>query len=226
MASLPKYSENTEMGSPPSSQRSKRPIVCIVGAGMNGICACKYLLQHGIQPVVLEAQPGIGGVFASTKLQTPRDAFQFSDYTWPSGTPHYPSHINVKEYLHSYACKFHVMDCIRFNRKIVQIRQVRDPLHELHSSAIDDTKCTPRGFRWALCLQNSSRDKRTNVEGDLEVSFLFPVDGCKSERWLFCDFLVLCIGRYGDIPNCQPTLHPRGPKFSRAKFYIPWSMPS
>ncbi|MCO5602424.1 hypothetical protein L7F22_056556 [Adiantum nelumboides] len=207
MASLPKYTENKEMGSPPSSQRSNCPIVCIVGAGMTGICACKYLLQHGIQPVVLEAQSGVGGVwrhtFASTKLQTPRDAFQFSDYTWPSGTPDYPSHIDVKEYLHSYACKFHVMDCIRFNHKVVQIRQLRDPLHELHSSAIDDTKCAPNGFRWAVCLQISSSDKHMNTEGDLE--------------WLFCDFLVLCIGRYGDIPKL-PTYPPsKGPEIFQGK---------
>ncbi|MCO5583889.1 hypothetical protein L7F22_037805 [Adiantum nelumboides] len=181
--------------------------ICFVASGMTGICACKYLLQHGMQPVVLEAQPGIDGVwrhnFASTKLQTPRDGFQFSDYTWPSGTPDYPSHIDVKEYLHSYACKFHVMDCIRFNRKVVQIRQLRDPLHELHSSAIDDTKCAPKGFRWALCVQNSSQENRTSVEGDLE--------------WLFCDFLVLCIGRYGDIPKL-PTYPPsKGPEIFQGK---------
>ncbi|MCO5583891.1 hypothetical protein L7F22_037807 [Adiantum nelumboides] len=112
-------------------------------------------------------------------------------------------HIDVKEYLHSYACKFHVMNCIRFNRKAVQIRQLRDPLHELHSSAIDDTKCAPKGFRWALCVQNSSQDNRTNVERDLE--------------WLFCDFLVLCIGRYGDIPKL-PTYPPsKGPEIFQGK---------
>ncbi|KAI5065127.1 hypothetical protein GOP47_0019822 [Adiantum capillus-veneris] len=191
------------MGSCPPPQRAKSPLVCIVGAGMTGICACKHLLQHGIQPVVLEAQPGVGGVwrhtFASTKLQTPRDAYQFSDYTWPPGTPDYPSHTDVKEYLRSYACNFDVMDCIRFNCKVVQIRQLNEPLDELHSSRADDA----RGLHWAVCVQSSSSDKHMNAEGDLE--------------WLFFDFLVLCIGRYGDIPKLPAYPASKGPEIFQGK---------
>ena len=46
--------------------------VCIIGAGMSGLLATKYLRSLNLNIIVFEAKPGIGGVwrekFSSTKL--------------------------------------------------------------------------------------------------------------------------------------------------------------
>lgn len=101
--------------------------VCIIGAGMSGLLATKYLRSLNLNIIVFEAKPGIGGVwretFASTKLQTPRSAFEFTDFQWPSHvTTQFPSHSEVIDYFHSYAEHFGLFDYIQFNSKVVEIR--------------------------------------------------------------------------------------------------------
>ncbi|MFS7967940.1 putative flavin-containing monooxygenase [Helianthus anomalus] len=58
----------------------------IIGGGISGLAAAKQLAEYN--PIVLEATDSIGGVwkhcsFRTTKLQTPRCYYEFSDYPWP-----------------------------------------------------------------------------------------------------------------------------------------------
>ncbi|KAM6541946.1 hypothetical protein CsatB_006393 [Cannabis sativa] len=100
--------------------------VGIIGAGISGIAAAKQLSKHN--PVVLEATEFIGGVwkhcsYSCTKLQTPRCDFEFSDFPWPDrDNTTFPTHIQVLDYLYSYAKHFDVLKCIKFNSKVVEIR--------------------------------------------------------------------------------------------------------
>ncbi|KAG8093223.1 hypothetical protein GUJ93_ZPchr0012g20334 [Zizania palustris] len=56
---------------------------------------------------------------ASTRLQTSRPYFEFSDYTWPPGvTDLYPDHDQVTEYLSSYAKCFGVLVRVRFGCRV------------------------------------------------------------------------------------------------------------
>ncbi|XP_020594194.1 probable flavin-containing monooxygenase 1, partial [Phalaenopsis equestris] len=85
--------------------------VCIIGAGISGLTTCKHLLHRGFRPVVFEAQSSIGGLWrntpASTRLQSPRWDYQFSDFPWPEKvTEVCPNNRQVMEYIESYALQF------------------------------------------------------------------------------------------------------------------------
>lgn len=104
--------------------------VGIIGAGISGIAAAKQLSRQN--PIVFEATDSIGGVwkhcsFASTKLQTPRCDFEFSDYPWPQrDNSSFPSYLEILDYLHNYATHFDVLKFIKFNSRVVEIRYIGD----------------------------------------------------------------------------------------------------
>ena len=104
--------------------------VGIIGAGISGIAAAKQLSHYN--PVVFEATDSIGGVwkhcsYNSTKLQTPRCDFEFSDFPWPQrDNSSFPSYTEVLEYLHNYATHFDVLKFVKFNSRVVEIRYVTE----------------------------------------------------------------------------------------------------
>jgi dimethylaniline monooxygenase (N-oxide forming) len=105
----------------------------IIGAGVSGIAVAKQLSNYN--PVVFEASDSIGGVwkscsYSSTKLQSPRGDYEFTDFPWPNrDDPSFPSYIEILDYLKSYAEHFDVMKYVMFNTKVVEVRFVggREP---------------------------------------------------------------------------------------------------
>nr|GFC53500.1 probable flavin-containing monooxygenase 1 [Tanacetum cinerariifolium] len=96
----------------------------IIGGGISGLAAAKQLSKH--DPIVFEATDSIGGVwkhcsFRTTKLQTPRCDYQFSDYPWPqthdNSSDRFPSYVEILDYLDSYANHFDLFKFINFNSK-------------------------------------------------------------------------------------------------------------
>nr|GEX56534.1 hypothetical protein [Tanacetum cinerariifolium] len=105
----------------------------IIGGGISGLAAAKQLSKH--EPIVFEATDSIGGVwkhcsFRTTKLQTPRCDYQFSDYPWPqthddnNSSDRFPSYVEILDYLDSYANHFDLFKFINFNSKVTEIRFV------------------------------------------------------------------------------------------------------
>lgn len=137
--------------------------IAIIGAGISGLLACKHAVEKGFNPVVLEARDTIGGVWSttidSTKLQTPKDYFQFSDFPWPDSVSEtFPDHNQVMDYIRSYAHHFDIFQNIKFNSKVIQI--------DYSSSSADsiDMSCwtrwggsgeafSPTG-KWTLVVEN------------------------------------------------------------------------
>lgn len=100
--------------------------IAIIGAGISGLLACKHTMEKGFNPIVFEAQSCTGGVWSktieSTKLQTPKSFYQFSDFGWPPSVKDtFPDHCQVLEYIQSYAVQFNILPMIKFDSKVIDI---------------------------------------------------------------------------------------------------------
>ncbi|KAK8683696.1 hypothetical protein V6N13_039747 [Hibiscus sabdariffa] len=182
-------------------ERGKR--IAIVGAGISGLMACKYTLEKGFSPIVFEARSGLGGVWSqtieSTKLQTPKDFYQFSDFSWPpavQGT--YPDHTQVLEYIQAYAVRFNILPRIKFNSKVTCIDYVTSSDADLLSWDLwggSGEPFSPSG-KWHLTVQNAQN----------------PSASAATDQVYQVDFVILCIGRYSDVPNIPDFPLNKGPE--------------
>ncbi|KAE8647219.1 hypothetical protein Csa_018944 [Cucumis sativus] len=177
--------------------------VGIIGAGISGIAAAKHLSSH--HPVVFEATDSIGGVwkhcaYRTTRLQTPRRDFEFSDYPWPSQTTEsdeFPTYLEILDYLHGYATHFDVLKFVKFNSKVVQLRYIGGP------EAEDSTA--------AAGVYGSLLNGRPAWEVAVQDTHLNTI------QWYEFELVVICVGRYGDIPNIPTFPHNKGQEVFKGK---------
>ncbi|XP_058722929.1 probable flavin-containing monooxygenase 1 [Vicia villosa] len=177
--------------------------VAIIGAGISGLLACKYILKIGYNPVVYEADDGIGGVWRhtieSTKLQNPKQAYQFSDFPWDSSVKEdCPSSQQVLDYLNSYAQHFSIVPYIRFNSKVIDIDYVGESDEEMKSWELWNGDGTPFGSKgkWHITVEDTKN---------------FSTEVHKAE------FVILCIGKYSGFPNIPEFPLGKGPENFKGK---------
>ncbi|GFY89816.1 hypothetical protein Acr_07g0000130 [Actinidia rufa] len=178
--------------------------VAIIGAGISGLLACKYTLSKGYHPVVFEAQSSIGGVwtetFETTKLQTPKPFYQFSDFPWPASVPEvFPDHHQVLEYVGSYARYFNLLQHIRFNSKVVSICYEGPSDEEMQVWAL-----------WGGTGEPFSSKGKWNVTVQDTISTV-------SNEVYQVDFVIICVGRFSGNPNIPEFPVGKGPEVFQGK---------
>ncbi|KAJ8765023.1 hypothetical protein K2173_010496 [Erythroxylum novogranatense] len=178
--------------------------VAIIGAGISGLLACKYTLSKGYHPIVFESQSHIGGVWTktveTTKLQTPKALYQFSDFPWPSSViEQFPNQDQVLEYLESYARHFDLLQHIKFNTNIVGISYEGLTEEEMQSWEL-----------WGGTGEPFSHKGKWNVR-------IESTETHSSEEVYKADFVILCLGRFSDIPNIPNFPPDKGPEAFRGK---------
>jgi len=153
--------------------------VAIVGAGISGLLACKYVLQIGFNPIVFEADDGVGGLWRhtieSTKLQNPKQAYQFSDFPWDSSVKEdCPSNKQVLDYVESYAQHFSIIPYIRFNSKVIDIDYVGESNEEMKSWELWSGNGNPFGSKgtWHITVEDTKNFST-------KVCFIWIVILCK-----------------------------------------------
>ncbi|KAL5100834.1 hypothetical protein RYX36_005161 [Vicia faba] len=177
--------------------------VAIIGAGLSGLIACKYVLETGFQPVVFEADEGLGGqwrhTIESTKIQNHKQDFQFVDFPWDSSVKEdNPNNQQVQAYFHAYAQRFGIVPCIRFNSKVIDIDYVGESNEDIKSWELWNGDGTPFGSKgtWYITVQDTKS---------------FSTQVHKAE------FVILCIGKYSGLPNFPEFPHGKGPEVFKGK---------
>ncbi|XP_057718730.1 probable flavin-containing monooxygenase 1 [Arachis stenosperma] len=174
--------------------------VGIIGAGISGLIACKYIKAKGFHPIVFEATNTIGGVWTktlnSTILQTPKVMYQFSDFPWPSSvTQDFPDHNEVLDYIKEYAQHFDLIKHIKFNTRVEGIEYQGPSMEEIQA--------------WHLW---NGTGEAFSTRGKWKVSVTDTQNGLNSIEVYTLDFVILCIGRFSDVPNIPEFPSEKGPE--------------
>jgi len=108
------------------------PRVCVIGAGVSGLTACKSLEDFGVPHVCFEASDEVGGnwyfenpngvssAYRSLHIDISKPSISFRDFPMPDRYPDYPHHTHIFEWLRDYADAFQVRRNIRFNTRVAR----------------------------------------------------------------------------------------------------------
>ncbi len=111
------------------------PCVAVLGAGPSGLAAAKALLEHGLSPVIFEAETSAGGMweaagrgawsdFARTNIS--RYSCMFSDLAWPADSDVFPIRRELSRYLRQYADGFDLTRHVRFGARVSAVTPLGD----------------------------------------------------------------------------------------------------
>ncbi|KAM0864667.1 hypothetical protein ACQ4PT_043768 [Festuca glaucescens] len=182
------------------AQRATREVVpassrvAIIGGGISGLAAAKQMAAY--DPVVFEATPSVGGVwkhcvYRTTRLQTPRPDYEFSDYSWPNrDDPTFPTHTEIGDYLEGYADEFDLWRYIAFGSKVVDIKYLGGPQAGFTELWSGTGKAPLQGRpMWEVGV----------ATGGVVQYYKF-------------EFIVMCAGKYGDVPRMPVFPAGKGPE--------------
>jgi cation diffusion facilitator CzcD-associated flavoprotein CzcO len=106
---------------------------CVIGAGPSGLTTLKNFSQAGIPVEAFDAAADLGGVwnfsqpsggvYESTHLISSKRLTEFRDWPMPAEFPDYPSHVQVLDYLRSYAEHFELLPLIQFSTRVQRVEK-------------------------------------------------------------------------------------------------------
>jgi hypothetical protein len=99
---------------------------CVIGAGFAGLAAARALRERGLDVVVHESRPSVGGnwfdgVYDSTQLITSRDSTGFLEHPMPAHLPDFPHRLDVLAYLRDYADAEGLIPLVRFEHEVLAV---------------------------------------------------------------------------------------------------------
>ncbi|KAM9384190.1 flavin-containing monooxygenase 5-like [Pholidichthys leucotaenia] len=117
--------------------------VAVIGGGSSGLACIKCCLDEGLEPVCFESSDDIGGlwrfkenpepdrasIYHSVIINTSKEMMCFSDFSIPAHFPNYMHNALIMDYFRMYADHFQLTKHIRFNTKVLQIKQKSDFSH-------------------------------------------------------------------------------------------------
>ena len=128
----------------------ENPSVCVIGAGVSGLTACKALSDFGVPLTCFEASDEVGGnwyfqnpngvssAYRSLHIDISKPSISFRDFPMPDRYPDYPHHSHIFEWLRDYADAFDLRRSIRFNTRVTRAaRHPRRQGHARHRLAAD-----------------------------------------------------------------------------------------
>ncbi|XP_076906754.1 putative flavin-containing monooxygenase 1 [Bidens hawaiensis] len=174
--------------------------IAIIGAGIGGLLACKYCLSKGFNPIVFDFGSEIGGIWArtlkTTRLQIPKATYQFSDFPWPpSVTDDFPTQQEMINYIRSYANHFNLMPHIKL-RSLVKGISYDGPSSDAWSLWNGTGEVFPPEGKWNVTVENTQTT---------------------TTRVYTVDFVILCVGRFKDVPNMPKFPAGKGLEVFRGK---------
>ncbi|XP_074525279.1 flavin-containing monooxygenase 5-like [Halichoeres trimaculatus] len=117
--------------------------VAVIGGGSSGLACIKCCLDEGLQPVCFESSDDLGGlwrfkenpepdrasIYHSVIINTSKEMMCFSDFPIPAHFPNYMHNKLIMDYFRMYAEQFQLTKHIRFNTKVLQVKQRSDFAH-------------------------------------------------------------------------------------------------
>ncbi|XP_053726656.1 flavin-containing monooxygenase 5-like [Synchiropus splendidus] len=114
--------------------------VAVIGGGSSGLACVKCCLDEGLEPVCFESSDDIGGlwrfkenpepdrasIYHSVIINTSKEMMCFSDYPIPAHFPNFMHNSLIMDYFRMYADHFQLIKHIRFNTKVLQVKQRSD----------------------------------------------------------------------------------------------------
>jgi len=109
--------------------------VAVIGAGVSSLAAAKCLRDEGLEPVVFEQSPQVGGLwnydeslpdgggvmYRALRTNTSKQTLAFSDFPLPDTAPDFPHHREVLQYLRDYAAHFGLHQYVHLNTVVESV---------------------------------------------------------------------------------------------------------
>ncbi len=110
--------------------------VAIIGAGMAGIAAARYLKSEGFEPVVFESHADLGGqwnrdnphsgVWPTMRTNTASFCTKLSDVKYPDDVSIFPRNGEVLDMMRAMVARNRLEDCFRFGTEVTELAREAD----------------------------------------------------------------------------------------------------